>query len=54
MNRFIGRIAGAIGLLGLLSSPAPAAGLPLIVSATVDYTQGTLTVSGQNFGSIPC
>jgi Protein of unknown function (DUF1566)/Collagen triple helix repeat (20 copies) len=53
MNRFIGLIAGALGLLGLLSSPARAAGLPLIVSATVDYTQGTLTVSGQNFGSSP-
>jgi hypothetical protein len=34
-------------------SPARGAGLPLIISATVDYTHGTLTVSGQNFGSSP-
>jgi hypothetical protein len=43
--------AGAMALLGLMSSPAQAAGLPLVISATVDYTHGTLTVSGQNFGS---
>jgi hypothetical protein len=32
-------------------SPVQAAGLPLIVSATVNYTSGTLTINGQNFGS---
>src|ERR1700685_4161476 len=32
-------------------SPAQAAGLPLIVSTTVNYTNGTLTINGQNFGS---
>ena len=37
----------------ILSAPVDAAGLPLITSATVDYTHGTLTVSGQNFGSNP-
>ncbi len=45
--------AGAITLLGGISSPAQAAGLPLITSATVDYTHSTLTITGQNFGSSP-
>jgi hypothetical protein len=40
-------------LLGLISSGAQAAGLPLVISATVDYTHNTLTISGQNFGSSP-
>jgi hypothetical protein len=40
-------------LLGLFSSVSEAAGLPLVISATVDYTQNTLTISGQNFGSNP-
>jgi hypothetical protein len=40
-------------LLGLLSSGSQAAGLPLVMSATVDYTHNTLTISGQNFGSNP-
>jgi hypothetical protein len=40
-------------ILGLLSSMAQAAGLPLVISATVDYTHNTLTISGQNFGSNP-
>jgi hypothetical protein len=51
------RLACAIGVvlvsLGLWASPARAAGLPLILSATVDYTHGTLKVSGQNFGGSP-
>ena len=33
--------------------PAEAAGLPLIISATVNYSQNTLTITGQNFGSSP-
>jgi hypothetical protein len=37
----------------LCISPAQAAGLPLITSATVDYTHSTLTITGQNFGSNP-
>jgi hypothetical protein len=50
------RILAALGvtaLLGLLSSGSQAAGLPLVISATVDYTHNTLTISGQNFGSNP-
>lgn len=41
------------GLFGVLSSMAQAAGLPLVISATVDYTHNTLTINGQNFGSNP-
>jgi hypothetical protein len=44
---------GASMLLGLLSFGARAAGLPLVISATVDYTHNTLTIGGQNFGSNP-
>jgi hypothetical protein len=36
-----------------VSAPAQAAGLPLIESATVNYTNKTLTITGQNFGSSP-
>ena len=39
--------------LGVFSPRTQAAGLPLVISATVDYTHNTLTISGQNFGSVP-
>jgi hypothetical protein len=45
--------AGVITLVGVLSSPAHAAGLPLVISASVDYTHSTLTITGQNFGTAP-
>lgn len=35
------------------SAPARAAGLPLVISATVDYANNTLTITGLNFGSNP-
>jgi hypothetical protein len=44
---------GVITLLGVISSPAQGAGLPVVISATVDYTQKTLTFTGQNFGGAP-
>jgi hypothetical protein len=50
------RILAALGLtalLGLISVGSQAAGLPLVISATVDYSHNTLTISGQNFGSNP-
>jgi hypothetical protein len=50
------RILTALGmtaLLGLFSSGSQAGGLPLVISATVDYTHNTLTINGQNFGSSP-
>jgi len=37
----------AVGVL------AQAAGLPLVISATLNYSQNTLTISGQNFGISP-
>jgi Protein of unknown function (DUF1566)/Collagen triple helix repeat (20 copies) len=39
-------------LLEIFSSHAQAGGLPLVISATVDYTHNTLTISGQNFGTV--
>ena len=50
------RILAALSLmmlLDLLSPATRAAGLPLVISATVDYSHNTLTVNGQNFGSNP-
>jgi len=50
------RIFAALGVfvaLELLSPATEAAGLPLVISATVDYAHGSLTVTGQNFGSNP-
>ena len=40
-------------LLEIVVAAAQAAGLPLVISATVDYSRNTLTISGQNFGSNP-
>src|SRR5271166_5910935 len=53
MNRLNGFVAGVIASLGLISSPVQAAGLPVVISATVNYTNKTLTITGQNFGSSP-
>jgi hypothetical protein len=46
-------LIGVLGSLGLIVGSAQAAGLPITTSATVDYSHGTLTVSGQNFGASP-
>jgi hypothetical protein len=40
-------------LLGISPTVSQAAGLPLVISATVEYSHNTLTISGQNFGSNP-
>jgi outer membrane lipoprotein-sorting protein len=40
-------------LLEIFSPATQAGGLPLVISATVDYAHNTLTISGQNFGSGP-
>jgi Collagen triple helix repeat (20 copies) len=53
MNGLRHLVAGWVALVGLTSAAAHAAGLPLIISATVDYAHGTLTINGQNFGSSP-
>ena len=50
------RILTALGvntLLGMFALNAQAGGLPLVISATVDYSHNTLTISGQNFGNNP-
>ena len=46
-------LGGVIAAFGLACAPAHAAGLPVIVSTTVDYTQNTVTIKGQNFGVSP-
>jgi Protein of unknown function (DUF1566)/Collagen triple helix repeat (20 copies)/IPT/TIG domain len=53
MKNVFGWLLGALLLDVLAGSAAYAAGLPLVISATVDYTHTTLTVTGQNFGSHP-
>jgi Phage Tail Collar Domain/Collagen triple helix repeat (20 copies) len=40
-------------LVCLIGNAAQAAGFPLVISAAVNYTQNTLTITGQNFGSNP-
>jgi hypothetical protein len=50
------RIIASLGLLAMLelgSYSSQAIGLPLVISATVDYAHNTLTINGQNFGSSP-
>jgi hypothetical protein len=44
---------GVFATLCAVTSPVEAAGLPLVQSAIVNYTNNTLTISGQNFGSTP-
>lgn len=53
MTRIFGLLLSTLILLGLLAPKAQAAGLPIVTSATVDYTHMTLTITGQNFGSNP-
>src|ERR1700761_1793722 len=50
------RILVALGVLVMLTlgtHASQALGLPLVISATIDYAHNTLTISGQNFGSNP-
>jgi hypothetical protein len=51
--RQVGVMRAFIAALSFACAATQAAGLPLIVSATVNYTQNTLTITGQNFGSSP-
>jgi hypothetical protein len=52
MFKYLGCLLGFLAL-GSLAPPVHAAGLPLIISATVNNTNATLTVTGLNFGSNP-
>jgi Protein of unknown function (DUF1566)/Collagen triple helix repeat (20 copies) len=53
MTRILGLLLSALVLLGLETTGARAAGLPLVTSATVDYIHNTVTITGQNFGGSP-
>jgi collagen triple helix repeat protein len=46
-------IIGIALLVTGASNLAHAAGLPLVVGATVDYAHNTLTITGENFGTSP-
>jgi collagen triple helix repeat protein len=52
MFKYLGSMLGFFALCHLAPT-AYAGGLPIIISATVNNTNATLTVSGQNFGSNP-
>jgi hypothetical protein len=52
MNRLFGLLFSTL-IFGLSAAGAQAAGLPIVISATVDYTHKTVTISGENFGSSP-
>ena len=43
---------GLITSLGI-TVPVQAAGIPLVIGATVNYTQKTQTIAAQNFGGSP-
>jgi hypothetical protein len=53
MNKFVRGVAALTASIGLIAFQAHAQGLPLIISATVNYTNNTLTINGQRFGSGP-
>ena len=52
MFKYLGTLL-CVFVLCHLAPTAHAAGLPIIISATVNNTNATLTVTGQNFGSNP-
>jgi hypothetical protein len=51
--RLTSLVAGSMVVLAAATLSAHAAGLPVVISATVDYTHNTLTIGGQNFGNSP-
>lgn len=53
MIRIHALLLSTLVLVGLAEPRAQAAGLPIVISATLDYTLKTVTISGQNFGSSP-
>ena len=46
-------VAGSMVVFAAGALSVHAAGLPVVISATVDYTHNTLTIGGQNFGNSP-
>jgi hypothetical protein len=53
LKNLIAVIFSMLALSVLAPSRADALGLPIITSATVNYSNATLTVTGQNFGNSP-
>lgn len=53
MTKMYGLLLSTPILVGLVPPKAHAAGLPVVIGATVDYTHNTLTITGRNFGSSP-
>jgi uncharacterized protein DUF1566/collagen triple helix repeat protein len=53
MTRILALLLSTLVLFGFLAPKAQAAGLPIVISVTVDYTHKTVTITGQNFGSSP-
>jgi Protein of unknown function (DUF1566)/Collagen triple helix repeat (20 copies) len=53
MIKHLALLFSLFAAITLLPAQASAAGLPLVISATVNYSTGTLTISGQNFGKDP-
>jgi hypothetical protein len=53
MTKIFALLLSTLVLTGLVTPNAQAAGLPVVISATVDYTHKTVTITGQNFGSSP-
>jgi hypothetical protein len=53
VTRVFALLLSTVVLTELIAPKAQAAGLPVVISATVDYTHKTVTITGQNFGSSP-
>ena len=53
MIKHLAQLFSLLAFVALQPAQAPAAGLPLVISATVNYSTATLTISGQNFGTNP-
>lgn len=53
LYKILALLLSALLLTGLIAPEAQAAGLPVVISAAVDYTHKTVTITGQNFGSSP-
>lgn len=53
MTRYLAVLISGFALIGVLPPEADAAGLPIILSTNVNYSNGTLTITGQNFGDSP-
>jgi hypothetical protein len=53
MIRHLALLLSLSASVALWLAQASAAGLPVVISATVNYSTGLLTISGRNFGANP-